>query len=130
MAARDVAESVQNLDQRLARVLPTLATKEDLKPLATKEGLAEAVAKLATKEELRQLKDDFEVRIKDEGKASRRYMKILVEEIKGKIDFYAERVTAVDERDARKHAESVEADSALDRRVLALEAARSRRRRP
>jgi len=69
------------------------------------------------------LKDDLELKIKDEGEASRRYMKVLVEEVKDKIDIYAERVTAVDERDGRQHAESTEAAKALDRRVTPLEAA-------
>ena len=52
---------VRNIDLRLGRVeqiLPTLATREELReaiaPLATKEELREAIAPLATKEELRQ----------------------------------------------------------------------------
>ena len=47
---------LENLDQRLARVeqiLPTLATKEDLRGLATNEKLRAAIAPLATREELR-----------------------------------------------------------------------------
>jgi len=48
------------------------------------------VATLATKEE-----------VPREGEESRRYMKILVEEVKEKIDLYAERVTALDERRGR-----------------------------
>jgi len=136
MEPNPLAAAVQTIDQRLSgveQILPTLATKEDLSQavakLATKEELREAVAKLAIKDELRQLKDDLELKIKDEGEASRRYMKVLVEEIKDHIDIYAERVTAVDERDAREHAESVEAAQTLDRRVTALEARQSSRRR-
>jgi len=193
MERRDVAEAGGNVDQRLARIeqiLPTLPTKEDLKPLATKDGLREAVAKLATKDELHeavsklatkdelreaveklatkdelrdaveklatkdelreatlatkdelretesrlattigQVKQGLEQKIQEEGDRSRRYMKILVEEVKDRVDLYAERMTTVDERDARQHAESVEAAGALDKRVTVLEASSRRRRR-
>jgi len=132
MAARDLAESVQNLDQRLARVeqiLPTLATKEDLKPVATKDELREALARLATKEELAEAKQGLEQKIEEEGDRSRRYMKILVEEVKKNIGLYAERVVALDERVSRIQAESAAADAALDNRVTALQADRPRRRR-
>ncbi len=81
------------------------ATKEDLKAFATREELRE------------------------EGERSRRYMKMLVEELKGKIDLYAERVTTLDGRDASQHAESVAANAALDARVTALEASSRKRRR-
>jgi uncharacterized protein YceH (UPF0502 family) len=61
MGAHDVVDGGGNLDRRLSRIeqiLPTLATREDLKPLATKEELRE------------------------EGERSRRYMKVLVEDLK------------------------------------------------
>jgi hypothetical protein len=129
-----LVEKVEKLDQRLARVeqvLPTLATKEDLKTLAAKEELQEAVSKLATKEELREAVSKLATKeeLRREGEESRRYMKILVEEVKDKIALYAEQVTAVDERVTRLHAESVESDRSLDRRVTALEADSPRRRR-
>jgi len=132
MEPGDLATAVDNIDRRLGRVeqiLPTLATKEDLNPLSTKHELREAVAKLATKDELREAKQGLEQKIEEEGDRSRRYMKVLFEEVKKDVALYAERVTAVDERVTRIQAESVEADAALDKRVLALEAARPRRRR-
>lgn len=57
MSDQDLATTVRNIDLRLQRVeqiLPTVATKADLEPLATKEELREAVAALATQEELRE----------------------------------------------------------------------------
>ncbi|MBP7570209.1 MAG: hypothetical protein KBA95_09145 [Acidobacteria bacterium] len=118
----------------MEQILPTLATKEDLKPLATKEELKALATKeelkaLATKEELREAVAKLATRLREEGERSRRYMKILIEDVKDTIALDAERLTAVDERDAKQHAESVEADQALDRRVTALEAASRRRRR-
>jgi len=110
MAARDLAESVQNLDQRLARVeqiLPTLATKEDLKPLATKDELREAVAKLATKEELTEAvaklatKEELAEAVRREGEESRTHMDVLFERLEGKVQVFAEGHAALEERDAR-----------------------------
>ena len=92
---------LENLDQRLTRVeqiLPTLATKEDLRSevatLATKEELRAAVAVLATKEELRaavaQLvtKEEF----RDEIDRLQRHMTILFEAQDSKIELIAEHV--------------------------------------
>ena len=147
MAARDLAESVQNLDQRLARVeqiLPTLATKEDLKPLATKEELREAVAKLATKEELAEAvaklatKEELaeavaklatKEEVREEGERSRTHMDVLFERLEAKIQVFAEGHAALEERDARQHAETLQPLTALDKRVMTLEAARPRRGR-
>lgn len=130
----DVVEGGGNVDQRLARIeqiLPTLATKEDLKPLATKEELREAVAGLATKEELREAVAGLATKeeLREEGEKSRRYMRVLFEELRDRIALFAERLTAVDDRDARQHAECVQADRALDGRVTALDAASRKRRR-
>ena len=50
-----IATHLENLDRRLAsveQILPTLATKDEIHLLATKEELSEAIARLATKEEL------------------------------------------------------------------------------
>ena len=133
MDSMNVVEAVGNVDRRLERVeqiLPTLATKQDLEPLATKEELlevkgelSEALVKLSTRQ------DQLELKIMDEGETSRRYMKVLVEHLEAKIDIYAERMTAVDERDARQHTECLEANASLDKRVTALEASPPRRRR-
>lgn len=50
MPAVDVQAMVKNLDQRLStveQILPTLATKEDLKAFATKEDLKDDIALIA-----------------------------------------------------------------------------------
>jgi hypothetical protein len=121
MDAERAGEVLENLDRRVGaieQILPNLATKEDLQPLATKEELRQAVALLATKEEVR-----------EEGAASRRYMKMLAEEIKSEIALYAENLTALDARDARQHADGIKRHVALEKRVAALEAPATKRRR-
>jgi len=98
-----------------------MATKEDLKGLATKEDLQA----LATKEELHGLR--LEVR---EGDAeTRRYMKMLVEDVRSDISLLAEHLAGQDERCAGRHAEAMAACRKLDRRTTALEASRRTRRR-
>ncbi len=69
-----IATLLKNLDLRLARVeqvLPTLATKEDLRTLATKED------------------------VREEGERSRRHMTMLIEHQAGKIQLLAEQLSAV-----------------------------------
>ena len=71
-----------NLDRRLARVeqiLPTLATKEELRA---------AIEPLATKEELRQT-------VREEGECSRRHMDVLIEGQREDIQLLAEHLTIV-----------------------------------
>ncbi len=71
-----------NLDRRLARVeqiLPTLATKEELRA---------AIEPLATKEELRQT-------VREEGERSRRHMDVLIEGQREDIQLLAEHLTIV-----------------------------------
>jgi hypothetical protein len=66
-----IATHLENLDRRLARVeqiLPSLATKEDLRSLATKEELRSLATKdellsLATKEDLRLLATKEDLRL-------------------------------------------------------------------
>jgi hypothetical protein len=134
MAPHDLAQSVESLDQRLARVeqiLPTLATKEDLKPLATQEELREAVAKLATKEELREAVAKLATKeeLREEGERSRRHMDVLVERLESRIQVFAEGYVALELRDARQHADTIKSLAALDHRVTALEASPRTRRR-
>jgi hypothetical protein len=105
-----IATHLENLDRRLTRVeqiLPSLATKEDLRTLATKEDLRAAIAPLATKEELRAavapLATKEELRaavaplatkeeLREEGERSRRYMTMLIEHQNSKIELLAEHV--------------------------------------
>jgi hypothetical protein len=114
MQPNPLVVAVENLDRRLSRVeqiLPTLATKEDLKPVATKEDLREAVSKLATEEEVR-----------EEGEKSRRHMDVLHERLETQIKVFAEGHAALEQRDARQHADTLKNLAALDTRVMGLEA--------
>jgi len=84
---------LENLDRRLTRaeqILPTLATKEDLRsvvaPLATKEDLKS----LATKEDLKSLATREEMR--DGLERLRLDMTILIEAQDSKIELIAEHV--------------------------------------
>jgi hypothetical protein len=91
MDATMIDEHLENIDRRLTRMeqilptlatkeeLKTLATKEDLKTLATKEELQAAVAPLATKEEIREL---------------RRHMDVLHESQRSDIQLIAEHVAS------------------------------------
>jgi hypothetical protein len=81
-----IATHLEKIDHRLARVeqiLPTLATKDELKTLATKDELNAAVALLATKEELR-----------EEGERSRRHMDVIAESLRSDIHLIAEHVAS------------------------------------
>ncbi len=152
MKFRNLTEAVENLDDRLERVeqiLPTLATKDDLKPLATKEELKPLATKdelktLATKDELKALatKDDLKTlatkedlktlatkdELREEGERSRRHMEVLVESVRDDLRLYAERLETLDKRDARQHADRLQASNAVDTRVTRLEAASRKRR--
>ena len=129
MDPKDIGEALQNLDRRIDRVeqfLPTLATKDALRqaiaPLATREELRQAIAPLATRDEVRE-------GLREEGARSRRHMDVLVEKLTEKIDLFAEAHVALEQRDASQHAETQQAMSALDTRVMKVEATRQPGRR-
>jgi hypothetical protein len=87
---------LENIDRRLTtmeQILPTLATKDDLKTLATKEELRLAIAPLATKEELPLAIAPLAT--KDEIRELRRYMDVLSESQRGDIQLLAEHLTVV-----------------------------------
>jgi archaellum component FlaC len=78
MTPYEMEEQLKNLDTRtkmIEQILPTLATKDDLKVLATKQELREAVAKLATKADVED---------------ARRYALMLNEATRGDIQLLAE----------------------------------------
>ena len=107
MDATMIDEHLENLDRRLTRVeqiLPTLATrddlkmlatKEDLKTLATKEELRAAVALLATKEELHATEAALRGEIRDAAEQSRRHMTMLIEHQDTKLQLIAEHVLSL-----------------------------------
>ena len=81
-----IEHHLENLDRRLARVeqiLPTLATKDELKTLATKAELQAAVAPLATKGELQAAVALLAT--KDDLGELRHHMNVLYESLRGDI---------------------------------------------
>ena len=108
-----IATQFENLERRLARVeqiLPTLATKEDLKalatkeelrlavePLATREGLRRAIEPLATREELRLAIDPLatKAQLREEGQRVRQHLTILIEHQDDKIQLLIDHVQSL-----------------------------------
>jgi hypothetical protein len=87
----DVVKMVKNLDQRMSaveQILPTLATKEDLKAFATKEDLKA----FATKKDL---DEKFE--------EAKRFALVLHEDLKGDIALLAEHLSDVMTRVSGRH---------------------------
>jgi len=102
--------------KRIEQILPTLATKEDLKAFATKDDLKA----FPTRDEVKSLIDE-------EGKRTRRHFDVVAEGLKESIKVIADghkalgdRITAVG-RDIRSVLDNHE------RRITKLEANRSRR---
>jgi len=91
-------EGFNNLDRRLSNVeqiLPTLATKDDLKALATKDDLKALATKedlkvFATKDELNAL----ETTLRGEIRETRRHMDVIGESLRGDIQLIAENLAA------------------------------------
>lgn len=72
-----IATHLEHLDRRLTRVeqiLPTLATKDDLRTLATK--------------------DELRREIREEGERSRRHMDVIAESLRSDIQLIAEHVAS------------------------------------
>jgi prefoldin subunit 5 len=121
---------LQTIDQRLDRVeqiLPTIDQRLDrveqiLPAIDQRLGRVEQILPtLATSAELAQA-------TKEEGERSRRHMDVLFESLRGELHLYAEAWQALDQRDARQHADTTKALAGLDQRVTGLEA-RARKRR-
>jgi hypothetical protein len=93
-----LATQFENIDRRLTnieQILPALATKDDLKALATREELRFAVEPLATREELRAVEVTLRREIREEGDRSRRHMEIITEAQRDDIRMLAEHLSAV-----------------------------------
>ena len=98
MDATMIDEHLENIDRRLTRleqILPTLATKDELKTLATKEELRAAIAPLATKEELHATEAVLRGEIRDAAEQSRRHMTMLIEHQDTKLQLIAEHVLSL-----------------------------------
>ena len=73
-----IATHLEHLDRRLTRVeqiLPTLATKDDLRTLATK--------------------DELRREIREEGERSRRHMDVIAESLRSDIQLVADTVQRI-----------------------------------
>jgi len=146
MQPEPLEQVVRNVDARLTRVeqiLPTLATKAELKeavaPLATRDemhaAIAEAVAPLATKAELAKAvaplatRAEMHTAIAEEGERTRRHFDVVAERLEGHIKLLAEGHAALRD-DVRDMRTEVKTDIAqLDRRVMRLEADRLKQTR-
>ena len=96
MDATMIDEHLENIDRRLTRlehILPSLATKDELTTLATKEELSAAVALLATKEELRAAVAPLATR--DDIHELRRHMEVLIEDQRSDTRLLAEHLAVV-----------------------------------
>lgn len=93
MTATEMEEVLKNLDLRLTNVeqiLPTLATKEDLKAFATKEDLKA----FATKEDL----DSFRQEMRDLHSEAKRHASMLFEQTQEKFEIIATHVADISQR--------------------------------
>ena len=129
MATPDVLTVLENLDRRTARIeqiLPTLATKEELRT-----SIAEAVAPLATKEELLATGEELRSALREEGERTRRHFDVVAEGLRDDIRLIAEGHDTVQRglEAQRKETKAVRVDvDRLDVRVTRLEAERPTRR--
>jgi hypothetical protein len=94
-----------------SEILPTLATKDDLKRFPTKDDLK----RFATKDDL-----------KAEGEQTRRHFDVVAESLRGDIRLIAEGQVALTERMDASESRTERAIGNLDRRVLRLQSKRDR----
>ena len=99
-----IEDHLENLDRRLARVeqiLPTLATKDDLKAFATKEDLKAFATKedlkaYATKEDLKAFASRVEMR--ELFADAKRYALVLFERTQEQLEIIATHVADISQR--------------------------------
>ena len=110
MDADRMEAAIENIDTRLARVeqiLPTLATREELRA-AIQSAVASAVAPLATREELHAAiqaaiaplatRAEMYAAIKEEGERSRRHTDVLIEDVRDDNRLILEHLIALSAR--------------------------------
>ena len=135
MDAHDLETRVKNIDERTKRIeqiLPTLATKEDLKAFPTKEdpkGFAtkDDLQAFATKDDLHAFatKDD----VREEGTRTRQHFNAVAERIEASVKVIAEGHKASKASVTGQLSEVRAELTAHDRRIMKLEAASMKRRR-
>ena len=114
MKRESVEDVLKNLDRRVGRIeqiLPTLATKDEIRNLATRDELA----RFATKEDMLA-----------EGARTRAHFDAVAERLESQIRLLAEGLAALDQRFEEFRAETRANFAAVDRRLLRLEARAAR----
>ena len=125
MNSDDLETRVKNINDRTSRmeqILPTLATKEDLKAFATKDDLK----RFAAKEDLSAFatKDD----VREEGERTRRHFDVVAEQMKTEIALIASGHDATKAHVDTQLSEVKTELTAHDRRIMKLEAESMKRR--
>ena len=130
-------EVLRSLDQRVGRIeqiLPTLATKDDIRNLATKDDIRNLATKddirnLATKDDIRNLATRDELSrfatkedVLAEGARTRAHFDAVAERLESQIRLLAEGLASLDQRFEDFRSETRANFAAVDRRLLRLEA--------
>jgi hypothetical protein len=105
MTATEMEEVLKNLDHRLANVeqiLPTLATKEDLKAYPTKLDLKGELKAFATKQELRSEIENLRKEMQERFSEARRYASMLFERTQEQLEIIATHVADISQRLPRR----------------------------
>ena len=118
MDQRSTDDLLRNLDRRVGRieqVLPTLATKDEIRNLATKD----EIRNLATRDELARFatKEDMLA----EGVRTRAHFDAVAERLETQIRLLAEGLASLDQRFEDFRSETRANFAAVDRRLLRLE---------
>ena len=119
MNRESMEDLLRSLDQRVGRieqVLPTLATKDEIRNLATKD----EIRNLATRDELARFatKEDMLA----EGARTRAHFDAVAERLESQIRMLAEGLMSLDRRFEDFRSETRANFAAVDRRLLRLEA--------
>lgn len=124
-----VVRKVDDRVRRIEQILPTLATKDDLKAYATKEDLRAAIEPLATKEELRMAIAPLATKIEvhEEGERTRQHFDAVAERLETKIQLIAEGQVFLQDRFEEFRQEIKGELTQHDRRLTHLETSRSHR---
>jgi hypothetical protein len=135
----------KNIDKRTARIeqiLPTLATKDDLKGFPTTEdarafAMKDDLKVFATKKDLEAFatkkdleafatKEDVKTLVAEEGARTRLHFDVVAEQMKSEVKLIAEGQTALTVRVDRLEKKLTTDIAAHDKRLLRLEAAKRR----
>src|SRR6516225_3725475 len=123
---QDLETQIKSIDERTARIeqiLPTFATKDDLKAFATKEDFNLCV----TKEDAKAFatKDD----VREEGERTRRHFDMVADQMRDQIALIAEGHKALESSSNARFNEIKTVLDKHDKRIMKLEAESIKRRR-